>query len=143
MDEINPYAAPRSALRADTPHVAGRPPGYAWYKWCSLVYGALFLMLSLAFLYQRSGTRSLVDLLMLLIILAPLISFLLVAARSSRLFYAWLSLHLLGLLMLVAFGVERVDPADGLKAAVILFMIGSSLLSWLASLYFHWRLGKK
>ncbi|MEK1905349.1 MAG: hypothetical protein AAAB13_06185 [Pseudomonas sp.] len=140
MDEINPYAAPGSALRPDAPVAHGRPFGYDGYKWCSLVYGALFVIICLVFMYQRGPAVSVFGTVALLIILSPLISYLLVAARSPRLFYAWLSMHLVGLLILVAFGIERMDSADGFKLGLTVFMISASLLSWLASLYFHWRL---
>lgn len=143
MDEINPYTPPGSSLRVEVPSAAGRPIGYGCYKWCSLVYGGLIVALGLTFMYRQIIALSVIGMVVVLVILAPVISYLLVAARASRLFYAWLSLHLLGLLMLVAFGVERVDSADGFKAGISLFMIGSSLLSWLTSLYFHWRLGNK
>ncbi|MDG9923151.1 MULTISPECIES: hypothetical protein [unclassified Pseudomonas] len=143
MDEINPYATPGSALRSDAPAARGKPRGYGWYKWCSLVYGALALLTALIAWVSKALNLAPMSLVVTTIILAPLISYLLIAKRARVLIYLWLPLHLLGALMLLAFGFDKISEASNLRAGIILFMVGSNLLSWLASLYFHWRLGKK
>jgi hypothetical protein len=143
MDEINPYATPGSSLHSDASAMPGRPRGYGWYKWCSLIYGLLFIAMGLATAARHGLDLSVVTLVAMLIILAPLISYLLVAARWWRLFYAWISLHLLVSLLLTTFGFERASTKEGFEWGFILFVAGSNLLCWLAGLYFHWRLGKK
>ncbi|MDD0845213.1 hypothetical protein [Pseudomonas sp. Gutcm_11s] len=143
MDEINPYATPGSALRRDVAVVLGKPRGYGWYKWCSLIYGALALLTALIAWLSKALNLAPMSLVVTTIILAPLISYLLITTRARALIYLWLPLHLLGALMLLAFGFDKVSEAGPLRAGIILFMVGSNLLSWPASLYFHWRLGKK
>lgn len=143
MGEVNPYVTPGSALIEQVAVPMARPRGYRVYKWCSLIYGVLFAMVCVALVYQQILSVSVVGVLMLLMILAPLISFLLLAARTRRLLYAWLPMHLMGLLVLLGLGVESLGEVDRFKTGFTAFMIVCSALSWFASLYFQWRLGNK
>lgn len=142
MDEINPYATPRSTLRSDSAAPAGKPRGYGWYKRFSLAYGLLAMVVCLLFVSEQARASPLWGVIPL-VLLAPLISYLLVANRLRRLSYSWLPLHLIGVCLLFGLFVDRDDPQDRVKATVFLFLATASLLSWLSSLYFHWRLGKK
>jgi hypothetical protein len=143
MDEINPYATPGSVLHAEAAPARKRPLGYGLYKWCSLIYGALFVLVGFVAVIQEKLELSWIGLVLAIVVITPLLSYVLVAGKSRRLFYAWLPLHLLSLLVLVSFGIVRVQPGEAFKAGFTLFMIVANGMSWLSSLYFHWRLGKK
>ncbi|WP_137973600.1 hypothetical protein [Pseudomonas sp. F(2018)] len=87
MDEINPYAAPTSGF-ADVALVSPRPFGYGMYKWCSLIYGVGFTIIGF-FVAARGGLdASFLGMVVASVVLAPSISYLLVATRSRRLFYS-------------------------------------------------------
>lgn len=139
MDEINPYATPLSGQDAKPPRPSP-PRGYRFYKWLSLGYSSLMGLLSGALLVRESEYSSGAAVVILTIINAPLVSYLLVAGRWRRLFYSWSSLQLLGVLALVAFAVDRLQPGDTFGLFLAGLFIGANATSLLASVYFTWRL---
>lgn len=138
MDEINPYATPASSQDAK-PVRPSMPRGYWLYKWISLSYSALTLLLS-AMAVHGDADFSFASIFVLLVLNTPLVSYLLVAGGWRRLFYSWSSLHVLGVLALLAFAIEALQPDDPSKAVWAALVGGANLLSLLATGYFIWRL---
>ena len=142
MDEINPYAAPGSALYIETAHAFGKPLGYGLYKWINWAYGALAVLVFVLFFIQKAPVLSLA-LTTGVMVFAPLISYLLVAARWRWVFYGWLLVHLVCVCVMAAITAEWSEAKSASRVTVAMFLSVFNMLSWLSSLYFHWRLGKK
>ena len=138
MDEINPYAPPGSELcRADNRLL---PRGYSAYQWFSRSYAALFSLLYLYVLWE--GRAGLLELAIMLLILGlPTLLYCLVVSRRHVAFVCCAVLQLLLLLFLFNFNIERVGSAVAMSKQVSAWSFALvSLLSLLASCYFHWRL---
>lgn len=137
MDEINPYATPASSQGAK-PACPSTPRGYRLYKWISLGYSSLTLLLSVVAVHGDADF-SFASIVVLLVLNTPLVSYLLVAGGWRRLFYSWSSLHALGVLALLAFAIGELQPNDSSNAVWAALVGGANLLSLLAAAYFIWR----
>ena len=142
MDEINPYATPGSALHVETVLAQGKPLGYGFYKWINWAYGALAVLVYMLFFIQKAPVLSLA-LVTGVMVFAPLVSYLLVAARWRWVFYGWLLVHLIYVCVMAVATAEWSETKSASRFTVAMFLSVFNTLSWLSGLYFHWRLGKK
>lgn len=134
MDELNPYASPTADSVVELP---SRPLGYRLYLAINLLYAGLTLM---ALLILLSGGRirlAVMDLLVVGIFIAPLISCWLVVANYPKAFRYWRFVQALIIGVLLVFCLE--DLGRGTLAGIGLFMTLANAMSLIASSHFHLR----